>query len=193
MITTIDRNHKWLKLCLVNSKFRFDSNLILNFFSIQFGFPSPATPAAQPKPEKSSEMLQQALAIQHLMLQQQQMHQQILQQQFKDANRTNNSTRESPNSQLAGLAGSIHPLIAAAAQQLPTAPMPQTPTSVSTNHKADSDKSHSPVAPVHIPVDLKNQIDRIKSPFDHSPSKSPKRWVCSPNWTVQWKKLKEVF
>ena len=176
MITTIDRNHKWLKLCLVNSKSRFDLNLILNIF-VQFGFPSPATPAVQSKPEKSSEMLQQALAIQHLMLQQQQMHQQILQQQFKD--KTNNA-RESPNSQLAGLAGGIHPLIAAAAQQLPTAPMPQTPTSVSTNHKADSDKSHSPVAPVHIPVDLKNQIDRIKSPFDNSPSKSPKRLVHRP-------------
>jgi len=164
-----------------NSLSALQLHSMMNQSTNQFGFPSPAPP---PKLEKGGEnMLQQALAIQHLMLQQQQMHQQLIQQQFKDANKSAHA-RESPSSQLSSaFTQGIHPLIAAAAvQQLPS-PMPQTPTSVSTNHKADSDKSHSPIAPVTIPTSTSMAHSApviaergIKSPFDHhSPSKSPKR------------------
>ena len=88
-------------------------------FIYAFQFPFPGTK------QQDKEMLQQALAIQHLMLQQQQMQQQLLHQQFKDKQQ---AARESA---IPGL----HPVLQAAVQQLPNG-MPQTPTSVSTNTKA---------------------------------------------------------
>jgi forkhead box protein P len=112
-------------------------------------------------------MLQQTLAfhqlLQHQLIatQQQQQLQQL--QQIKDK-------RSSPNPIQSSLQNSLasHGHLLSGLPSLPL-PLPQTPTSVSTNHKADSEKSHSPVTKAD---------ERTKSPFDananrFSPKKSP--------------------
>ena len=138
--------------------------LKLNF---QFGFQSGAQAAQQQQSKEKEQMLQQTLAfhqlLQHQLIatQQQQQLQQL--QQIKDK-------RSSPNPIQSSLQNSLanHGHLLSGLPSLPL-PLPQTPTSVSTNHKADSEKSHSPVAKAD---------ERTKSPFDananrFSPKKSP--------------------
>lgn len=149
-------------------------HLLSNSNHNQFGFSSGAQAVAQQQQQQQQskekeQMLQQTLAfhqlLQHQLIatQQQQQLQQL--QQIKDKRSSPNPIQSSLQNSLA----TAHGHLLSGLPSLPL-PLPQTPTSVSTNHKADSEKSHSPVA--------KQADERTKSPFDananrFSPKKSP--------------------